>query len=239
MKYVNCPITGEHGWTVDNLLEWEEVFERLGARKQPFGYYTAAAWMHKNGLRYEYSAADYRDESMHSGELLGLCAFVASDIARTRGLPFIAGFATTGDSVFVPHCWNLNDEGRVLDLTWHCHPYDEVTERQYIGRQMRNFSDEHATVFDVLYPTQTQAALYYTQFEYVNTQTWDSAYIVKDWYNDIDDMFPCPSKLLPHAEFKNQLTCRQKMDARLRKRAKARLPLIAGDLTSIINCVPR
>jgi hypothetical protein len=208
MKTITSPVTGAEFVTVESLGEWDEVFQSLGARKHDFGFFTIAGWIAEHGNDYEHRVEDYSDEKAHGGELLGECVRTAYKIANERSLPYVSGFATSRSGAWVPHCWNLNAYGRVLDLTWHCPQYEASKVRRYRGCRMKNCGSESNPLFEALHGNTQRAGIDRERFEYVLHQVAMGRYIVRDWYG-LAYIHPRTNRrLLREAEFTNQMTIR-------------------------------
>ena len=208
MKWITDPEDGSEHATFEQLQEWEDVYCELGAKKQDFGFLSVCGWMAENGKEYEYRPEDYVNEEPHDGENLGECMAITYNVAKERNVPFVSGFAINRFGTWLPHCWNLNEDGRVLDLTWHCPQYMKAKERRYIGRRVKGFST-NSDVFLVLYGSVQKAQIYFQRWEYVLHQVAAGRYIVRDWYELFQISKATSWKILRESEFANQMTIQQ------------------------------
>lgn len=102
----------------ENILRLREYLEQIKSFRKsnkPKGYYYSGIehFVLDNGKGYEPNP-DIKPYKLMSLKQCFRNAFIMMD---RYGLEYVEGFATTG-IIPLEHAWNIDDKGRVIDVTW-------------------------------------------------------------------------------------------------------------------------
>jgi hypothetical protein len=160
------------------LAMYEQIYQSLGFPLEPYSYYCIAGWIAAHGRVFEYSMEDMNGLPFYPQALYDSqkCYEVAERVKEKNGFHPISGMALDVNGFLVPHCFNVNGFGRVIDCTWWVESFAQK-ERFYIGVPV----DKGKLPFRILYEPLT-ALLKTFQFNYILLAMLNEVPVKRFWY---------------------------------------------------------